>query len=325
VPREFEHLLRDGGCPACSYVEEAERSFFTWFAIESSSTAEMRAQLRAAMGMCPTHSRRLLEAISEGHVMTTVMREALAGARQWIGGNIEPGTCPACAAAQVANDAAVQLVLDSLRDRAMSRLYYEHSGMCTMHVIRAFEAAEAPVLEALGQRLRATLAETDDEDRLLQMLAGSGRDSPGRMRWRAALPDEPEGQSTIDELCRRLTLEACPVCLAGGWIERRFLEWFVERSRAQDPSIETDPGELCATHLHDLALADRVAALRAAQAKRTARTGELRRLVDDLSKLEPTGPSEKSLRRPTRDQSPALSCCARRSASTSAASTSASN
>lgn len=43
---EFESLLNEPGCPACRHIaEETERSFFSWFQIESYSSGEMQAQL----------------------------------------------------------------------------------------------------------------------------------------------------------------------------------------------------------------------------------------------------------------------------------------
>jgi hypothetical protein len=84
---ELERLLREPGCPVCRTLEEGERSFFSWFQIESFSAAEVQARLRAGMGMCPRHSRRLVDDLGEGegHIMNTVMRHALAGARQGFG------------------------------------------------------------------------------------------------------------------------------------------------------------------------------------------------------------------------------------------------
>ncbi|MGH2884313.1 MAG: hypothetical protein ACRDPA_16740, partial [Solirubrobacteraceae bacterium] len=43
VVSELERLLRTPGCPACAYVDEAERSFFSWLQIESHTVAEVQA------------------------------------------------------------------------------------------------------------------------------------------------------------------------------------------------------------------------------------------------------------------------------------------
>jgi hypothetical protein len=67
VLSELERLLRAPACPSCTYIEEVERSFFSWFEIESFSAAEMQSRLRAGVGMCPQHSRRLVDGIGGGH------------------------------------------------------------------------------------------------------------------------------------------------------------------------------------------------------------------------------------------------------------------
>src|ERR1039458_5425136 len=96
VLTEFEHLLRRGGCPACTYLAQAESSFFSWFRNENYSSAEVQAQLRAGMGMCPVHSRRLVDEFGAGPITTVVAREALAGAVEHIRSEAHLGSCAAC-------------------------------------------------------------------------------------------------------------------------------------------------------------------------------------------------------------------------------------
>jgi len=71
--------------------------------------------LRADMGMCPQHARRLLESLGAGHIMTIAMREALAGARLAVRGNAPVGLCPACEAAESGARHARTLLLDGPR------------------------------------------------------------------------------------------------------------------------------------------------------------------------------------------------------------------
>jgi hypothetical protein len=285
---ELGRLLAERGCPVCRYVEEAERSFYSWFEIESFSAVEVRAGLRAGMGMCTAHTRRLIDEISEDHIMITVMREAVAGARHCLGDDVSPGPCSACDAATFAAERAIHLLLDWLLDPVNARVYAEHRGMCLSHVIQAASAAEPLTLKLLAERLHESLGEADP-GALMELLAGVDRDAPLRCRWRGELPADGGAQSTVDGLCGRLAIEACPVCLSTGWIERVYIRWFVERSREDDPSIGSDPGELCPAHLSDVALTDQAAAADASQRKRGARRGELKRLLDGLSELPPPG------------------------------------
>lgn len=284
VLSDLERLLRERGCPSCRYVGEAERSFFSWFEIESFSAVEMHARLRAAIGMCPAHSRRLVDQLGEGHIMTTVAREALAGASQAARGELRPGPCPACETVIFASERARHVLVDGLLEPGHARRYEEHEGLCLPHAVQAARTAEVSTLRLLAERLLATL---DDEAAITssEPLAGIDDAAGRRASWRQRLPEQSNAGSTIELLCRRLELEACPVCLSTGLAECRYTRWFTEGTRQDDPSLRTDPGELCPAHLHDIAVADRSAARQAAERKRAGRMGELHRLLDRLAEL----------------------------------------
>ncbi len=282
VLSELERLLRQPGCPACAYVEEAERSYFSWLQIESFSVAEVQARLRASMGMCPVHSRRLVEEIGEGHVMTIVMREALAGARQRARDELQPGACPACEAAAFSAQRARQMVVDGLSDPHRARLYSGHGGICLAHFLDAVPALERSTLSLLADRLLRSLAESEDSG-LVTLLGGSDHDARRRAHWRGRLPAlSDDGGSTLEQLCDRLGIAACPVCLSTGMAGRRYVRWHIDHTAQNDQSLRNDPGELCAAHLHDLALVDRALAAHAIEHKRTAMTGKLTRLLARL-------------------------------------------
>ena len=285
---ELERLLREPGCPACTYVGEIERSHFSWFQIESFSSPQVHAQLRAALGMCPAHSRRLVEEPGEGHVMTTVAREALAGALRHVRGDSQTGTCPACEVVATASRRGCQLVLEGLLDPPLGRLYEDHGGMCLEHVLQAFPAADPPTLQTLAERLSAQLRD-ETGPRLVTILAGSDGDAPRRARWRERLPDPPTHGSTVDLLKQVIETEACPVCLSAGAAERDYLDWFMDGAAAGEESLRSDPGEFCSIHLHDAA-----AASFAIDHKRAARLARLERFLARLSQLP--SPSRKGRR-----------------------------
>jgi hypothetical protein len=279
---EFERLLGIDACPACSYVVEAERSFFSWFAIESHTVGEMQARLRAAMGMCPAHSRRLVEELGEGPIMTIVMREALAGARQRVHGEIDAGPCPACVSVTTAADDAAHMVVDALATTSNARRYREHDGVCLPHLLDAAARADRPTLALLAERLLQSLQANADA-RLDGLLAGIDHDAVRRAGWYGHLPDLPGGASTIGSLIEQLAVDTCPVCLGAGHGELRYLRWLLQASRSHDPSLRNDPGELCAVHLHDAALLDRGAADLAIERKRAVTMGGLADLVRRLA------------------------------------------
>ena len=285
---ELERLLREPGCPVCQYVEEAERSFFSWFQIESFTAAEVQARLRAGMGMCPGHSRRLIAEIGdgEGHITTTVIRHALAGARQTLSDGGQPGTCLACEAVAFGGQRGRSLVLGGLSDPGHARLYSEHDGICLPHLLAAAEVADRSALRLLAERLAASL-EKRDGSVLVGAIAGVDQDACRRGAWRERVPETPGDGSTVARLCRQLESEACPVCLARGQADRRYVQWFVERASERDPSLETDPGQLCAPHLHDIAVMDEAGAASAARRQRATRLGQLQRLLDRLNQSPP--------------------------------------
>ena len=244
--------------------------------------AEMHAQLRAAMGMCPAHSRRLAEQFGEGPAMTIVMREALAGARQLVHGESEAGTCPACATLTTAAADAAHMVVDALGHPGNVRRYREHGGICLPHLFDAAATADAPTLALLAQRLLESLG-TRTGPELDVLLGGVDDDAARRAAWCARLPDLPGAASTVESLCRTLDIDTCPVCLAAGHGERRFLRWLLQASRDEDPSLRNDPGELCPAHLHDAALLDRGAAGLAIERKRAVTMAGLNDLVGRLA------------------------------------------
>ena len=286
VVSELERLLRTPGCPACGYVDEAERSFFSWLQIESHTVAEVQARLRASMGMCPVHSRRLVEGVGGGHMMTILLREALAGARRRLRDEGEPGPCPACEAVAFGAQRARQMVLDGLNNPAQARLYFEHGGICLPHFLDAVPSIERSAIKPLAERLLRTLADIDAEDSgLVALLGGADHDAPRRAHWRERLGEPPRTGSALEQICARFGIEACPVCLSTGLAERGYVRWYLEHAAQNDPSLRNDPGELCAAHLHDVALADAALAAQAVEHKRAARMARLTRLLARLGEI----------------------------------------
>lgn len=309
VLSELERLLNDPGCPACAYAAEAERSFFSWFVIETSTAVEVQARLRASLGMCPPHSRVLVDEIGEGPVLTRVTRQGLAGAGERLDG--EPTSrCPACDAGASVSEHFYEMLIDGLRDPANAQSYREHPGMCMPHVLEVAASAEPSILRLVCERLLASLHDRRESE--LALLAGGDRDASSRARWRDRLPEDPIGASTIDALCARFAIETCPVCLSRGQMDRSYVRWLVQHSREHDHSVARDPGELCSLHLQDLHLADPDVGAEAMRRKRASRVGRLSLLLQRLDELSPPrrgrqGPDDR-LRRPLEEFTRAPHC-----------------
>lgn len=286
VLSEFEHLLLDGRCPACVHLAEAERSFFSWFGHENYGSPELRRQIRAGRGMCPAHSRRSTDELNAGPVMTTVMQEALAGALQHLRGEGPRGGCVVCESLGGAAEYISHVVSDSLSSASNARLYREHGGMCLPHVVQVASVATPPpeTVKLIAERLLASLGAARGET-VLHLLGGTDDDASRRFRWRHRLPFAPSGRSTLERLAGVLALDACPVCLAGGLAEQRYLLWLGERADQPAGPVGDDPGELCAAHAHDAALSGPDAAHDSLERKRTGVLLRLHQLVDGLGDL----------------------------------------
>ena len=274
----------------CRFLGEAERSFFAWFVNENHGVASVRAQLRASLGMCPAHSRRLVEDPGPGPVLTTVALEAVAGARARLSEDSPGGPCPACAALARSCDDAARLLIDGLARDNDRRRYAHHRGICLDHLVGLAATAPPAIVSIVGARLEQSLAQTDGPAHLT-VVAHNDHDARRRARWRAALPEASVGPSgsTIAELSRVLRQDTCPICLAGGLAERRYLRWRAQATAAGDSSLSTDPWELCGTHLQDLALTDAPAAGQAIDAKRLATQRALGRVREAVPSLPRPG------------------------------------
>jgi hypothetical protein len=228
------------------------------------------------------------------------MRHALAGAGQILRDRAQPGPCPACEAVAFGAQRGRSVLLGGLSDQRHARLYSEHGGICLRHLLHAAEVADRSALRLLAERLAASLEEQDGSA-LVSVIAGVDRDADRRGTWREQLPELPGG-STVTRLCRQLESGACPVCLGRGQADRRYVHWFAERASEQDPSLETDPGQLCAPHLHDIAVVDEAGAASAAGRQRAARLGQLHQLLDRLD--QSPAPARRGRRRGNEDAAP---------------------
>ena len=193
------------------------------------------------------------------------------------------------------------MLLEGLADPGHSRLYCDHDGICLRHLVHAAEVAGRSALMLLVERAVASLEQRDGAA-LVSLIAGVDQDAARRGAWRERLPEDAGDASTVARLCGQLESEACPVCLARGQADRRYVHWFVERASERDPSLETDPGQLCGPHLHDIAVVDEAGAASAAQRQRTTRLGQLERLLDRLEQSPP--PARRGRRRGNEDAAP---------------------
>jgi hypothetical protein len=285
--------LAHPGCPVCRHAAGASDKFFSWFAMENYAEQPTLVKLRASAGMCPPHTRRLLARQGASSMLTTVYRNVLPAGWALLGAE-HPilGRCPACENQSAATRYAMTTLMAGLRAPGIAALYATADGLCPVHL------PEAPPTDAARGRLLAAtaLARLTDDLPDVEAIAGRDADAPTRARLRAALPAEDRGahhdrqDGTLERLLARLEVDACPSCLVAGQAERRYLRWMcVVYATAGADGLRSQPGGVCARHLHDPTLLDTGVAGWAAALTRAQWAARLTRLRDRLGDVPPSG------------------------------------
>jgi hypothetical protein len=278
--------LAKPGCPICRYADDATRRYFTWFSIENYSSPPTLAWLRHSRGMCPAHTRRLVSQENADAQLTTVYEYVLPAAAGYLTGPpADTRSCPACDSRDSAVRESLGQLIRALTEPEIQRLYGQSEGLCAIHLRLALPAAPTAVLA------RAAVHHLATDPPPLQAIAGTDDDAERRTRLRALLPSEglPEtgANHTVERVATRLVVDACPLCLAEGQAERRYLQWLcIEYAEGGPDALRSEPGSFCPGHLHDLAAMDRAVAAWAASRDRD----RLRQRMARLGRLLPTGP-----------------------------------
>jgi hypothetical protein len=256
---ELVGLLAHRGCPLCGTLAEAEDRWFSWFVIESYTFPEVIAQLRASAGLCPAHTRRLLEAGSPPRVAAQVARLVVAGTLQRLRAPVPRGPCPACRSLEATATNATRVLVVAFGDPAAEAVR-SSAALCRPHAIAVLaQAPPATALDAarttVAQVTAATSASAGPD---LLLVTGLDRDRPVRAALRGTLPEDAPTASgsatgTLARLRHRLRIAACPVCLAAGQTERRYVDWLAEETGAATVSPVHEATSLCPGHLGDLA------------------------------------------------------------------------
>jgi hypothetical protein len=265
------------GCPACNLVEESAARWTGWFIAEGNAEDEAVRALRASLGPCARHTRRLVAARGGADVFARaavdVAREALRRAE------VEHvrSPCPACAREAWAEEHATALVLRALGHPGPEVQPALERRLCFPHLLTALQAsADAAVAQRLAQAGVAAL-QAAEGDELLSVLCGRDGDAAARAdHLRAAsLPERRPGLRRW--VIALLEVDACPSCLAERETVRGALEWLATPS-------ELEPWELrlCAGHLAMLRALDPPTARRVAAALGTEWSGALARFAAAL-------------------------------------------
>ncbi len=249
-------MLADRGCPACRHADHAESGFLRWFAMETHTERAMLDRLRESLGMCPAHTRRLLEVEGAATVLIPVYRHVLPGALR----RLEPHSadpiapCHVCLVRDSAAVRAVEVVGAGTVGEGLESQFVHAGGFCVPHLLVGVgELSEAALTVALDTA-RARL-KVDAPREVISLLAGLDTDAAARWRLRGSLPDagKPSATTSVRERwAARLAVDACPICLAEAQTERSYLDWLT--TDTSDARPQSDSCRLCPAHLHDVDL-----------------------------------------------------------------------
>jgi hypothetical protein len=251
--------LREIGCPACRRGEFADERFVFGFVYEHHNDGRTLDALRASLGFCDVHTRRLLSHQDAPHVMSLVYAEVVAAAvaRLRAGHPADGGTqpCPMCLSGDTSRRAFIRALAGAVGDPDVGNAYRGSDGLCLPHLREALADASHETAAALLRDLATRLRTPDEPPALIERLAGRDTDRGARRLARIRLREafrNPAGRPTLESLRARLAVEACPTCAAGALAEARHLAWMGRESRSHPSNLVVEGSWLCPRHLHDL-------------------------------------------------------------------------
>jgi len=233
-------LLTAPGCPVCRYAGEASDRHLGWFALEAHADAVTITRLAGSLGMCASHTRRLMAQPGAARRLTAVYRYIVVAARDRLAGRAAArAACPGCEHDQAATDRAMDTLLDGLADGPVRDRCLEQGGLCIPHLAEATARGQRQTATWLAETMAATLLAHPPG--LEWLTGGAAQDADMRAVLRRAIPATARPGSYV-----------CAACLAGVHAERERLARLADHGDEGGP---TDPGlALCGTHLADAAV-----------------------------------------------------------------------
>ena len=289
---EALRALETPGCAACHAGALAERRFVSAFEAELYTEPIVLQELRQSLGFCPRHSRLLLRRVEASTVLRGPYAHVVSTVITQLGSGVTPGAtrpCPACASRVGAEEGANWFIMRTLDTAAVSDAYRTGGGFCLPHAVKALsDARPVPgriVVDTMLERLQGSGVGVQ----LLYRLAGRDPEAGVRRTLRARLESVAKrldsrlpGEPVTQRLTKALGLDGCPVCLEAGLMEVRYLTWLGEEGRNRPRHLVSDGVHLCASHLHDLLLADSEMGDRMGSLTRDRATWLLERFQDQV-------------------------------------------
>ncbi|WP_129287474.1 hypothetical protein [Streptomyces sp. GZWMJZ-114] len=242
-------LLRAQGCPVCAERDEARARWFGYFVAESHSDEAVRAEVHAALGLCPGHYRWLLADGSASWLLPQVQEGVLAAGVRTLDARGAVARCPCCVGGDRAAGRTLHTLLAAYPDARVSTVL-EGGVLCAPHL--------RDLLGLPGGELAAALVDpwlSAVDEWPVDLLVGTDPDGAARAAYvpilDALFASEDDRAPTLARWEGDTARACCPVCLARERANRRLLHW---EARAEEGTGPRDAEvELCRRHLHDLA------------------------------------------------------------------------
>jgi hypothetical protein len=247
------HLLEEPGCPACRARDNADERLVFALVTEHYSDGATLDAMGASWGPCAVHLRQILDTSQAPYALRALYEAAVGRALAAPRGTT--ALCPLCRESRRSEYSTLVAVTRALRAAPVSDAYAAGGGFCVAHAGTALTIAGRRSAHCILRTLLASLAHAADVATLVSSLAGTDPDAPRRRAARARLgsvkPPDPSA-GTLERLQQRLTVPACPICLATGLSERSLLCWLVAQQRDNPHGLVAEALWLCRTHLSDL-------------------------------------------------------------------------
>lgn len=246
-------LVASPGCPACRARDYADERLVFALVTEHYSNGATLDAMAASWGPCPVHFRQILNTSQAPYALRALYAEAVQRALSAPRGAI--AQCPLCRESHRSEHGTVGAVTHALDAPAVRDAYVDGGGFCAAHATFALTMAGRAAAPSILRALSVSLAHAADVRTLVIALAGADPDATHRRAARLRLgsvdPADPSA-STLERLQRRLTVPACPICLATGLSEQRLLCWLVAEQWDNPRGLAAEAFWLCRTHLSDL-------------------------------------------------------------------------
>jgi hypothetical protein len=281
-------LIEGEGCAACRFAEESAVRWVGYFVAEGNAEPEVLDLLRASVGPCGRHARRLAAARGGPEVFAAASAELAREALRRVRAPRPWAACPVCAREAWAEVHVADTLLRAHAHAAVASALERAQGLCLPHTLGALPRAfRAGALTAAGGAL-AALAEsalrTVEGEAAVERMCGQDPDARARADALREVALPGRARPVRAWLLAVLAEEGCPGCAAEREAERRVLEW-----TATAPGLEPWELRFCGPHLATLHALDALTGRRVAHGAAGEWAAALRRFQEAAGRAPAAG------------------------------------